>query len=204
MRFWPSSASALEARAQPVAFGDLVVQIEEGYLVALSALRLSVKNAIILRILRDEVAWTEPAAVDLARQAIDTLSSELGDNAARLSGDSLGAAPTARESRAARSRRDLARVQRQRDEANRLTARGRVLRGVVESLKKARDDEEFVLQLALRARDDTLAELMQARLIPRVRPQLLSEEEQRTAIDGVKADLQLLIDERGGYSVADV
>ncbi len=199
MRFWPASAPALATRAQPAVFHDLAVQIDEGYLVALSALRLSVKNAIIMRILRDEVAWKEQAALDLARQAIDTLATELHDNAIRLSDDSVTAAPTARESRSARSRRDLARVQRRRDEADRLAARSRVLRGVVNNLHGAREDDEFVMQLALRARDDTLAELMQARLMPRAQPQRLTDDEQRDAIAGVKADLQLLIDERSGY-----
>ena len=62
-----------------------------------------------------------------------------------------------------------------------------------------RDDDAIVLDLALRARDDTIGEVMQARLIPRAEPVLLSDEEQREAIAGVKADLQLLIDERTGY-----
>ena len=53
--------------------------------------------------------------------------------------------------------------------------------------------------LALRARDETLSELMQARLIPRAQRVPVSDEEHREAIAGVKADLQRLLDERTGY-----
>ena len=199
MRFWPAPASAIAPRPRPQAPRNLVHQIEEGYLVALSALRLSVKNGVIMRILRDGAAWNEQESAELARQAIDTLATELRTTAARLSNDSVRAAPTAKESRGARSKRDLDRVGRKRDEAERLAARSRTLRGVVEKLEAARDDETVVRDLALRARDDTIGELMQARLIPRAEPVLLSEEEQREAIVGVKADLQRLIDDRTGY-----
>jgi hypothetical protein len=199
MRFWPASASAIPVRSLPTAPRDLSHQIEEGYLVALSALRLSVKNGIILRILRDGAAWDEAESAALARQSIESLAAELRTTAARLADDSVLAAPTARESRSARSKRDAARVRRKRDEAARLAARSRTLRGVVERLDAARDDEEVVRDLALRARDDTIGELMQARLIPRAEAVVLTEEEQREAIAGVKADLQRLIDERTGY-----
>ncbi|UTT63224.1 hypothetical protein [Microcella humidisoli] len=199
MRFWPASASATAVPLPPAGPRDLAHQIEEGYLVALSALRLSVKNGVILRILRDGAAWDEAESAALARHAIDALAAELRETAARLSDDSAQAAPTARESRGARSKRDLARVRRKRDEAARLAARSRTLRGVVELLEAARDDETVVRDLALRARDDTIGELMQARLIPRGEPVLLTEEEQREAIAGVKDDLQRLIDERTGY-----
>ncbi len=199
MRFWPATASAIAVRSLPAAPRDLAHQIEEGYLVALSALRLSVKNGVIMRILRDGATWDEAESAALARQAIETLAAELRATAARLSDDSVRAAPTPRESRSARSKRDLARVRRKREEAARLAARSRTLRGVVEKLDAARDDEAVVRDLALRARDDTIGEVMQARLIPRAEPVLLTEEEQREAIAGVKADLQKLIDERTGY-----
>jgi len=199
MRYWSASAPATATRPRPEAPRDLALQIDEGYLVALSALRMSVKNGIIMRILRDGAPWNEQAASELARRAIDTLVAELSETAVRLSNDSVIAAPTARQSRGARSRRDVARVGHGHDESERLGARSRVMRGVVDRLAGARDDTGFVLNLALRARDDTLGELMQARLTLRAQPQLLSEEEQREAIEGVKADLQLLIDERAGY-----
>ncbi|MEN9620326.1 MAG: hypothetical protein RL499_519, partial [Actinomycetota bacterium] len=81
----------------------------------------------------------------------------------------------------------------------RLEARRRTLLGVVERLRTAHDDETLAHELALRARDETLSELMQARLIPRAEPVSQTDDERREAIAGVKADLQRLIDERTGY-----
>jgi len=196
MRLWPAPVMTVTSPSSAELPRDLSQQIDEGYLVALSALRLAVKNGVILRTVRDGAPWNEAEATELARQAIDSLARELDENARRLSNDSVTAAPTARASRSARSRRDHARIRRSREEVARLAARSRTLRGVVERLRLAHDDAAVVLTLALRARDDTLSELMQARLIPRATPLLLTEEEQRRAIEGVKADLQALLDER--------
>jgi hypothetical protein len=199
MRLWPAPALTVASPSEDELPRDLSHQIEEGYLVALSALRLAVKNGVILRTIRDGAPWNEAEATELARQAIDSLARELDENATRLSNDSVAEAPTARASRSARSRRDQARIRRSREEAARLAARSRTLRGVVERLRTAHDDEAVVRDLALRARDDTLSELMQARLVPRATPLLLTDDEQREAIAGVKADLQTLLDERTGY-----
>jgi hypothetical protein len=177
----------------------LTHQIDEGFIVALSAVRLSVKNGVIMRTVRDGEPWNEAEAIDLARRAIEALITELDETATRLSHDSDAAAPTERASRTARSRRDQARIRRSRDEVVRLSARSRTLRGVVERLRAAHDDETIVRDLALRARDETLSELMQARLIPRAERVPVSDEEHREAIAGVKADLQRLLDERTGY-----
>ncbi|MDX2024787.1 hypothetical protein [Microcella sp.] len=198
MRFWPAPALRV-APQQPEAPRDLSHQIDEGFIVALSAVRLSVKNGVIMRTVRDGAPWNEAEACELARRAIDALIDELDETATRLSHDSDAAAPTARATRTARSRRDQARIRRLRDEVARLSARSRTLRGVVERLRVAHHDESVVRDIALRARDETLSELMQARLIPRAEPVVMSDEEHREAIAGIKADLQRLIDERTGY-----
>ncbi len=198
MRFWPAPAPVVGARPAELP-RDLRHQIDEGYLVAVSALRLAVKNGVILRILRDGAAWSEPQAIALAREALETLIAEQRAGAERLSEESVRAAPTPRESRAASSKRERAKVRRKRDEADRLAARSRTLLGVVEKLEAARDDEAFLHELALRARAETLDELMQARLIPREPAMEQSEEERRESIAGVLADLQRLMDERTGY-----
>lgn len=198
MRFWPAPVTAVGARA-PELPRDLRHQIDEGYLVAVSALRLAVKNGVILHILRDGAPWSETQAVALAREALETLIAEQRAGAARLSEESVRAAPTPRETRRASSKRDRARVRRKREEADRLAARSRTLRGVVERLEAARQDEQFLHELALRARSETLDELMQARLIPREPVIEQTEEERRESIAGVLADLQRLMDERTGY-----
>lgn len=199
MRIWPVPATANAASSRPETPRDLRPQIDEGYIVARSALHLSVKNGVIMRILRDGAVWDQGEAAALARGAIDRLALELSTTSARLSADSLDAAPTARESRGAHSKRDLARVRQRSDEADRLSALSRTLRGVAERLREAHDDDGFVRELTMRARDDTLNELMQARLMPRATPQVLTEAEQQEAIEGVKADLRRLLDERAGY-----
>ncbi|MBB5618322.1 hypothetical protein [Microcella frigidaquae] len=198
MRFWPASAPVVGTRP-PELPRDLRHQIDEGYLVAVAALRLAVKNGVIRRILGDGVDWNEEEALALAREAIETLISEQRAGAVRLSEESVRAAPTARETRRASSKRDRAKVRRKREEADRLAARSRTLRGVVEKLEAARADEDFLHELAMRAREETLGELMQARLIPRAPVIEQTEEERRESIAGVLADLQRLMDERTGY-----
>lgn len=198
MRFWPAPASTV-APPRPEAPRDLSHQIDEGFIVALSAVRLSVKNGVIMRTVRDGAPWNEAEGMELVRRAIYALIDELDETATRLLHDSQAAAPTERASRTARSKRELARIRQGRAEVARLNARSRTLRGVAERLRAAHDDEAVVRDVALRARDDTLSELMQARLIPRAEPVPLSDEEHREAIAGVKADLQTLLDERTGY-----
>lgn len=198
MRFWPAPAPLVGARATD-APRDLQHQIEEGHLVAVSALRLRVKNGVIVRILRDGAPWSETEAIALAREAIDALIAEQRAGAERLAAESLRAAPRTREARTASSKRDRARVRRKREEAERLNARSRTLKGVVEKLEAARADDSFLHELALRARAETLDELMQARLIPRKPVLEQTEEERRESIAGVLADLQRLMDERTGY-----
>lgn len=198
MRFWPAPAPLVGARATEVP-RDLRHQIDEGYLVAVSALRLAVKNGVIMRILRDGAPWSEPEVMTLAREAIEGLIVEQRAGAVRLAAESAREAPSDREARRASSRRDRARVRRKREEAERLTARSRTLQGVVEKLEAARDDEAFLRELVLRAREETLGELMQARLLPRDPVIEQTEDERREAIAGVVADLQRLMDERTGY-----
>ena len=221
MRLWPRrarperSARPAPPRERPYeSLDNLEHLVDEGYLVAAAAMRLATKNAIILTTLRDGGSWNEAAAIELTREAADRLVVELTETAARLTRDSERAAPLDlslldapeesglhRPSRAerARLRRERRRLERQREEAERLVARTRTVLGVVDRVRAARDDDEQLREIALRARDDTLAELVQARLIPRATIVRQTEEEQREAIAGVKADLARLLEERTGY-----
>jgi hypothetical protein len=197
MRLWSMLVkSAPEPSPSPI---DLEHQVEEGYIVALSALRLSVKNGIILSIVRDGDPWNDQAAERVARAAIDTLVLELQATGERLDAESQRATPGDRDALLARSKGERARVARRRTEAERLAMRSATMHGVADELLRARDDHDAVQKLVMRARDDTLSELLQARLIPRATPVVMTEEQQREATRGVIADLQLLIDERTGY-----
>jgi len=77
--------------------------------------------------------------------------------------------------------------------------RSATLRGVADALEVIRRNDVEVARLVARARDDTLRELLQARLIPRASPVVLTAEQQRTAMEGVVADLDLLLLERSGH-----
>ena len=80
--------------------------IEEGVLVARSALRLSIKNSIIMLTLRDEKPWNDDDMIELARREIETLMAELTQTAERL--EAASAAPRrARRAREPRPRRAL-------------------------------------------------------------------------------------------------
>lgn len=166
---------------------------------ARSALRLSTKNGIILSIVRDGDHWNDRAAEQLARAAIDALVGELEATALRLGAESQRAAPSDRGKRPARAQGERARTARRRAEAERLATRSATMRGVADQLRRTRDDDDAVRQLVARARDDTLGELLLARLIPRATPVVMTDEQQRAAVAGVIADLKLLIDERTGY-----
>jgi hypothetical protein len=185
--------------------------VDEGYLVAASALRLATKNGIILSTLRDERSWNENDAIDIARRAVDDLVDELTRTTERLAAEHQKAVPpetdaepekappprfSGRRQRAARAERK--KLERQREEAERLSARRLTMLGVIERLRLTRDDSDALRSIALLARDDTLGELVQARLFPRRPAVKLTEEQERVAIAGVKADLALLLDRHRG------
>lgn len=188
MRYW-------SARTRPAAppFDerplDLPHLVDEGHLVAVSALRLAIKNGMILTTIRDGEPWSDDAAAAIGRRAVDALVTELSTTAEHLAAQPPPPAGSPR----ARSRSQRARAAREREEAARIDARRRTLTGVVERLRATREDDDVMLELAQRARDDVLAELVHARLIPRASVVTVSEEAQRQAIEGVKADLQLLM-----------
>ena len=157
--------------------------VEEGVLVARSALRLAIKNRIILLTLRDERPWNDDAMLELARREIETLMAELTQTAERL--EAAGAAP---RRLFGFSRRAAANA---RQDAEHQRTRARILRGVVHRLREIEEDPEQTRALLAVAREETLGELTQARLIPVGIEQ--SEEERRASMDAVKDDLRELL-----------
>jgi hypothetical protein len=183
---------------------DFEQLVQEGTLVALSAVRLATKNGLILSTLRDRTPWQEEAAVAIARRALLSLIDELEADADRIEIDARSAATAARAARVASvsspgSRRSRTERTRLRDEVKRLDARERSMRGVVARLRATADDEALRHEVVLQARDDALHELVQARLIPRGPAIALSAEAEREAIAGVKADLARLLEDHEGY-----
>ena len=194
-------AESPETARTPEDFEQLV---HEGALVALSAVRLATKNGLILATLRERTPWQEDAALAIARHALLALIDELEADAVRIDRDARTATAAVRAARAASvsgpaSRRSRTERTRLRDEVQRLEARALSMRGVVERLRVTEADEELRRKVVLRARDEALNELMQARLIPRAPLVPPSAEAERNAIAGVKADLARLLEEHEGY-----
>src|SRR6476661_4943411 len=97
MRLWPRRAEPERPAPPPrrpfETLENLEHLVDEGYLVAVSALRLATKNAIILTTLRDGGSWNEDHAIGLVQRAIDELVVELTATAERLTEESRRAAP---------------------------------------------------------------------------------------------------------------
>lgn len=148
--------------------------VEEGVLVARSALRLAVKNRVIMATLRDGAPWDDIVMTELARAEVETLITEMVETAVRLEASS-----TTPIRGLGRSRKTLANL---RQDARRQGERASILRRVIAQLRRLEDDPEQTRALLDIAREDTLNELTQARLIPSGRE--LSEEELRASIEG--------------------
>jgi hypothetical protein len=102
--------------------------VEEGVLVARSALRLAIKNSIIMLTLREETPWNDDDMIELARREIETLMAELTQTAERLEASSGAPRRTF-----GRSRRAAANA---RQDAEHQRTRARILRGVVDRLRE--------------------------------------------------------------------
>ncbi len=183
---------------------DFEQLVQEGALVALSAVRLATKNGLILSTLRERAPWREEKAIAIARRALLDLIDELEADADRIEIEARSAAAAARAARVASvsspgSRRSRTERTRLRDEVKRLDARERSMRGVVARLRATAADEALRHEVVLRAREDALSELVHARLIPRAPAVALSPEEEREAIAGIKADLARLLEDHEGY-----
>ena len=176
--WWPSSVGGAEHL------------VDEGVLVARSALRLTLKNVVIMHSLRDAQPWHHDTITSLALDAVADLIAELSTTADRIEADV--------ERFVARAGRS-SRTQRHRAELSRLTMRARTARGVVERLRELHDDPEAIAELVSVARDDMLSELTQARLQPEREALLQTDAERRAAMEGVVADLLELQQQRAAW-----
>ncbi len=178
MRLLPSfpADDAASARVS----GEVLEQhVSEGVLVARSALRLAVKNGIIMSVLRDARPWNTDEITTLAHDAVDALIAELSATAERLDAESAAQPVRGRGTR--RRKAEL--------EAKRLELRAHTARGVVQRLHRIRDDDAAIARLVHVARDDTLTELTKARLQFESQHAHQSADERRIAMEGVASDL---------------
>ncbi len=178
MRLLPPS-HADDAASDPLSSAELEQHVSEGVLVARSALRLAVKNGVIMSTLRDARPWNTDEVTMLAREAVDALIAELSATAVRLEAD-VAAQPIHGRGK----KRRTAEL-----EAWRLELRARTARGVVQRLHVMHDDDAVISALVRVARDDTLMELTRARLQVENQHANQTPDERRIAMEGVASDL---------------
>ncbi len=151
----PRSSKRVIAERSTGFFGrSLTPLIEEGLLVVASALRLSLKNHIILRALRDGQRWDDSALAALVRQDIDALSREKREDSERL------ALATTRASR--RRGRATHASDYRRDDVELLADREKINRTVAERLRELAHDDGYIAGVVARARDSALDEILLA------------------------------------------
>lgn len=132
--------------------------VEEGLLIARSALRLAIKNHIIVRALRDRADFDDVELHRALRDEVQALASERAADAERLedAGD------------VARTRKGRARHQtdyRQAD-VELLRLREQIDRVLAQRLLDLGEDEVFVREIVDEARDAAMTEILQAGLWP--------------------------------------
>ena len=178
MRLLPPSPADDAANAT-LSSAEVEQHVSEGVLVARSALRLAVKNGIILSTVRDARPWNTDEVTTLAREAVDSLIAELSATADRLEAEAAALPVPGRG-----KKRRTAQL-----ETSRLELRARTARGVVERLRLLQDDDSEIAGLVQVARDDTLSELTKARLQVENEYANQTAEERRVAMEGVASDL---------------
>ena len=178
MRLLPRAAPG-EAPTGQLSRDILEQHVGEGVLVARSALRLAVKNGVILATLRDARPWNTAHIESIAREAVDALIAELSATADRLEAEAAAHPVHGR----GKKRHDAER------ELSRLELRARTARGVVQRLHVMHDDEATIVRLVQVARDDTLMELTKARLQTEHELANQPDDHRRAAMQGVVADL---------------
>ncbi len=185
MRLLPPSPADDAANAH-LSQQILEQHVNEGVLVARSALRLAVKNGVIMSTLRDARPWNTDEVTSLARDAVDSLIAELTATAERLESDASALPAHGRSARRRTARLEVARLE----------LRARTARGVVRWLRRIRDDPSALARLVEVARDDTLVELTKARLQVEHQFANQSPEDRRRAMEGVASDLLELQQQR--------
>jgi hypothetical protein len=124
--------------------------VDEGVLIALTAIRMAVKNHIIVGALRDDKPYLPAAYIEVAREEVAELAQQNDDLAARL------------------KRRALARADHAHPDAHELaeSQRSELLRHVytnlAESLRTVSDNSTRMAELVESARQDAWSEIRQA------------------------------------------
>lgn len=125
--------------------------VDEGVLIAGSALRLAVKNGIVLRALRDRADYDEAEALDAVRHELRDLAEEKDDDASRIA--------DAREDATGRSGKAVHQSDYRAGDLGTLKRREDVSRGLADRLRELSDDTEYLRDMYARANEAALDEL---------------------------------------------
>jgi uncharacterized membrane protein YccC len=124
--------------------------VDEGVLIALTAIRMTVKNRIIVGALRDDEPYVPAVYIEVARDEVDELAHQNDDLAARLKRRALA--------RAERSHSDA----REAAESQRSELLRHVYTNLAEKLRAVGDDSTRMAELVESARQDAWSEIRQA------------------------------------------
>ncbi len=125
--------------------------VDEGVMIAGAALRLAIKNGIVLRALRDRADFDETAALDAVRTELWDLAVEKEDDAQRIA--------DARDDARDRSGKAVHQSDYRAGDLHTLERREEVSRGLAERLRQLSSDDEYVRAVYARANEAALDEL---------------------------------------------
>ena len=193
MAFWKRRRRAVRLYEPPSEFPPPPLEdlVDEGMLIALSGVRLSVKNRILVRVLRDgidlDLGWVRA----VVGSELHALAQESADGADRLARQFAGKRPAA-----VAATHDDDRI---RWEPDRIPRREQLQRMLAARLQKLSTDDAAVRELAVASRDAALDDMVAARSNPRHRHDASAElaREREAAIAELRGELEALAEAAG-------
>lgn len=188
MAFWKRRRRAVRPYEPPSEFVPPPLEdlVEEGMLIALSGVRLGVKNRILVRVLRDGVALDLAWVCAVVGAELHALAQESADDADRLARQFAGKRP--------QPAAGVHGVDRVRWEPDRLPRREQLQRMLAARLQALSTDDEAVRGLAMASRDAALEDMVAARSSARHRHDASAERarEREAAIADLRGELEAL------------
>jgi hypothetical protein len=157
--------------------------VEDGRLIAMAALRLSLKNEVVLRVMRSGSRYDEDTLIDIARALVVALIDERRAEAALLTAVREEAS---RRPGMAHSRHDYHHA-----DVPALDLRIRLNTLLSERLAQHRRDDDFLTERVREARDAALDEIVQARVATPASVHT-DDRERARALELLSRDLRLL------------
>lgn len=185
MAFWKRRREPLRRYEPPSEFTPTPLDelVEEGLLIALSGVRLSVKNRILVHVLRDGANLDLDWCTAVVGSELHALAVESADDAQRLAAQMAG-----------KNTKSWVEADEARYEPARLPRRQQLLTMLAARLQELATDERRVRELAVASRDAALHDLVSSRSSPRHRhdPSAELARERESAIAQLRDELEEL------------